>query len=144
MTLGSTFPSHNDRIVNPLLNCNPVFIIHVWRVEDESTSVEESSGINGFRLLQNYPNPFNPETKIEYHLTHNADVRLAVYDTYGREVRTLVEGTRQAGNHAEIWNGRDEAGLLVAAGIYFSRLDIRILSGDKRKYSDVKKMVFIK
>ena len=43
-------------------------------------------------LLQNYPNPFNPETWIPYHLAHDADVQLTIYDAQGVVVRQLDLG----------------------------------------------------
>jgi len=49
-------------------------------------------------------------------------VRLSVYDARGRHVRTLVDGPRAAGRHAERWDGRDRSGRAMASGIYFARL----------------------
>jgi hypothetical protein len=40
----------------------------------------------------------------------------------GRLVRTLTRGTRDAGTHAEAWDGRDDSGRDLAPGIYFARL----------------------
>jgi flagellar hook assembly protein FlgD len=46
-----------------------------------------------------------------------------VYDVAGRIVRTLADGTLASGRHEQTWDGRDEAGKTVAAGVYFVRLD---------------------
>lgn len=68
-----------------------------------SSSVEESNRQDHFpmepMLFQNYPNPFNAETRIGYALPEEAPVSLRVYDALGREVSTLVEGSRSAGEH---------------------------------------------
>ncbi|HEX7070113.1 MAG TPA: T9SS type A sorting domain-containing protein, partial [Rhodothermales bacterium] len=69
-------------------------------------------------LAQNYPNPFNPETRIEFRLARPGHVRLAVYDMQGRLVRTLIDGARPAGGHAETFSG---AGL--PSGSYVYRLE---------------------
>lgn len=73
-------------------------------------------------LEQNYPNPFNPSTRIRFALPEGMHVKLAVYDVMGREVRTLVNGYRDAGPVSVDWDGRDHAGRPVASGIYLYRL----------------------
>ena len=66
-------------------------------------------------LLANYPNPFNPETWIPYHLAHDADVRLTIYDIKGAKVRQLDLGHQLAGYYtdrtkAAYWDGRNAFG----------------------------------
>lgn len=68
------------------------------------------------------PNPFNPRTLIEYAVTDAGPVSLRVYDGRGRRIRTLVDETMAAGNSIAIWNGLDDAGTPVSAGVYFVRL----------------------
>lgn len=80
-----------------------------------------------------YPNPFRNSTTIEFELPDAAPVRLAVYDTAGRRVRTLVEGTvHAAGRVAVPWDGRDDSGRPVAAGVYFTRLVAGTATGTHR------------
>jgi hypothetical protein len=74
-------------------------------------------------LLSVRPNPFAGETTIAYSVGTPMNVRLAVYDTSGRLVRTLVRDTVASGAHAVRWSGTDGAGRPVAAGVYFLRLD---------------------
>ena len=76
-----------------------------------------------FALIQNYPNPFNPETTIVYHVTAPAPIRMGVYDVLGHRLRTLVDGTKQAGRYTVSWDGQDEAGSRVCSGSYFVRLE---------------------
>lgn len=76
-------------------------------------------------LHPNVPNPFNPSTAIRFAVPdHAADVRLRIFDTRGRLVRTLVDEVRQPGDHTVTWNGRDGAGRTVASGVYLMRLDV--------------------
>ncbi|MCG3121638.1 MAG: hypothetical protein ALAOOOJD_04841 [bacterium] len=75
-----------------------------------------------YALSQNFPNPFNPQTMIQYQLPEASRVTLTIYNLFGQEVRTLVAGQREAGYHAEIWDGRDDFGRKVASGVYFYRL----------------------
>ncbi len=75
-----------------------------------------------FHLAQNAPNPFNPTTTIHFGLPESGPVRLVIYDVNGRLVRTLVAGHRTAGRHEAKWDARDEAGRVVASGVYLYRL----------------------
>jgi hypothetical protein len=47
-----------------------------------------------------------------------------VYDAMGRSVRKLVDdATQLPGPYAISWDGRDDSGHPVAAGVYFYRLE---------------------
>ncbi len=76
-------------------------------------------------LLANHPNPFNPTTTLRFNLPQAAGVHLAIHDAAGKRVRTLLAGAvRPAGVHAVSWDGRNDAGNNVAAGVYLSRLQV--------------------
>ena len=75
-----------------------------------------------FALSQNAPNPFNPSTNITYELPEASRVRLAIYNLLGQEVRTLINGSVEAGYYTATWDGRDAAGRQVASGIYLYRI----------------------
>ena len=75
-----------------------------------------------FKLFQNYPNPFNPETVIRYHLPTASQVELAIYNILGQKVRILVSRTLEPGAHKISWNGRNDARVAVASGVYIYRL----------------------
>jgi flagellar hook assembly protein FlgD len=49
-------------------------------------------------------------------------VELTVYNIQGRLIRTLTEGSRPAGEYEAAWDGTDEYGIDVAAGVYLYRL----------------------
>jgi len=93
---------------------------------------EEAELPAAFALRQNYPNPFNPTTALSYQLAENSHVSLKIYDTAGREVRTLVSGWQDAGVHEVTF---DAAGL--PSGLYLARLD----AGD---FSQTVKMMLVK
>ena len=81
------------------------------------TAIETNAVPERFTLDQNYPNPFNPATTITYTLERTERVTLRIYDTQGRLVQTLVDGTQPAGQHAMAF----DAGHL-ASGSYFYTL----------------------
>ncbi len=77
-----------------------------------------------FKLLQNYPNPFNPGTVISFELPTAAQVSVKIYDLMGREVRTLLDGKQlDSGRHSVTWDGNDQVGRGVAAGVYIYSLE---------------------
>ena len=90
-----------------------------------------------YRLYQNVPNPFNPETTIRYQVPMSGVVRLAVYSITGQLLRTLVEANRPAGTHSVLWDGRDDAGQVVASGVYVYRMDVG-------RYTRVRKMAIVR
>jgi len=75
------------------------------------------------QLLANEPNPFNPTTRIRFQLERAGDVKVGVYDVAGRPVRRLHAGRLEAGDHALVWDGTNDAGRNVASGVYYSRLE---------------------
>jgi hypothetical protein len=89
------------------------------------TDVEERTvSPASFALYQNYPNPFNPLTVIGYQLAVNGYLTLKLYNVLGQEVKTLVDGIRDAGHESVEWDGRDMRGLSVPTGIYFVRMSV--------------------
>lgn len=101
-------------------------------------------GPSTFVLLQCYPNPFNQATTIEYYLPDRSEVSITIFDLQGRLVRSLIKGFISAGYHTLDWNGRDEAGQLVASGIYFYRLEAKAKDMASQPFMDVKKMILMK
>jgi hypothetical protein len=76
----------------------------------------------GTRLLANRPNPFASSTAIRYRLAAAGRAEIGVFDPAGRLVRTLVSGEMPAGDHQVMWDGRDDAGRAMPAGVYFYEL----------------------
>ena len=78
-----------------------------------------------YRLGDSYPNPFNPAVVIPLDLaTDAAGVSLTVYDVLGRRVRQVWQGPLGAGRHRFVWDGRDEVGKAVAAGVYIYQVEV--------------------
>lgn len=77
-----------------------------------------------FSLWRTGPNPLRDMTSIRYSLSLDAGVRLRVVSPTGQEIRTLVDGVEGRGDHLTIWDGRDNNGQRVAAGVYLLRLEI--------------------
>ncbi len=76
-----------------------------------------------FLLKQNYPNPFNPTTTIPFTISKQGRVRLAIYNSLGQEIRVLLDEIKAGGHYQIEWDGRDNQGKTVAAGVYVYRLE---------------------
>ena len=90
-----------------------------------------------FTLHQNYPNPFNPVTTLRYDLPKNSLVTIIIYDMMGREVKTLINQTQDAGYRLIIWDATNDYGKPVSAGIYL----YQIQAGE---FVQTKKIVLLK
>ena len=101
---------------------------------------EQSDVPLAYSLKQNFPNPFNPSTAISYQLTAHSFVNLRVYDVLGREVVTLVDGTRAAGFHTAHWDASS-----MPSGVYIYQLRVTDVSGNPTlRYTGSRKMVLVR
>ncbi len=96
--------------------------------------VGEASGGNGFTSVAAYPNPFDPDgepTRVLFTLDLPAQVTVRVYSVSGRLVR---RGSMDAvsGGNAFAWDGKDEAGDVVANGVYLVQLTAKGEGGTRR------------
>ncbi len=67
------------------------------------------------------PNPFDPRTSVRFALAQPAQVDVRVFDAQGRPIATLERSFLDAGEHAVVWDGCDDAGAQEPSGIYYVR-----------------------
>ncbi|HET7226185.1 MAG TPA: FlgD immunoglobulin-like domain containing protein [Candidatus Eisenbacteria bacterium] len=67
------------------------------------------------------PSPARSTARLRISLASPMRVHIAVYDVFGRRVRTLVNGALTSGSTPIVWDGRAEHGGRVSSGIYFVR-----------------------
>ena len=90
------------------------------------------------KIFQNYPNPFNPTTKINYQLHENSSVELLIYNQVGQLIRRLLnKGNVEPGRYSVSWDGKDDFGAMVSAGLYFYSIKTD-------SYQNIKKAVMVK
>jgi flagellar hook assembly protein FlgD len=98
----------------------------IYHLEKTNTAVQ-AADLNlqpGLFLAQNSPNPFTSQTNIAYTLPAGShQMRLGVYDTHGRPVKTLAHQKQEAGGYQVFWNGAATNGKLLPAGVYLCRLE---------------------
>ncbi len=99
--------------------------ISIKTTPDANDNIDQLSNTipKKYRLYQNYPNPFNPETKIEFDVpktqNDNESINITIYDLMGKQIKTLFDGTLNAGHYSLKWEGTDDQGHKLNSGMYF-------------------------
>lgn len=85
-----------------------------------TTSVENHDNFSpqGFYLEQNFPNPFNSSTRINWYSPVNSWLKIQLFDSLGRELKTITENYFSAGFHSLLFTIDDE----LPSGVYCYRL----------------------
>jgi len=82
-------------------------------------------GAMGLALSPPVPNPFRETTSFEFAVPlDGARVSVRVFDVGGRLVATLADELMDRGRRTRTWDGRDDRGAAVAAGVYFCSLEV--------------------
>jgi hypothetical protein len=77
-----------------------------------------------------YPNPFSPKSEVlRIHYTTggtSANATIEVFDFGMNRIRTVVRDAVRTGDREQddIWDGRDQSGVIVPNGVYFYRLTL--------------------
>jgi photosystem II stability/assembly factor-like uncharacterized protein len=80
----------------------------------------------GIALEQSYPNPMRENCAIGYWLLADSKAELSIYDITGRRVRFFAPlRMTVSGKQMVRWDGKDEAGRTVPAGVYFYQLKVQ-------------------
>ena len=78
------------------------------------------------------PHPARGSTRFAFTLGVAARAELTVLDLSGRRVRSLVSDALAAGPHDAVWDGRDDSGTPLSAGLYFAQLRVGDASRTQR------------
>ncbi len=70
-----------------------------------------------------YPNPFGDWVKIDFELKEGGLGKASVYNVRGQKVRSLDPKHYPKGKHTLEWDGCDDKGKKVSAGVYLMRLE---------------------
>ena len=115
----------HSNLVSAVAESEPGVVIH-------NPSIPET-----YHLWQNYPNPFNPVTSIDYALPKREHTLITIYDIAGRQVKTLVDKVEESGYKSVTWDGTDNFGQPITAGVYIYRMKAG-------RYLENRKMVLLR
>lgn len=79
------------------------------------------TGLNDFKLFQNYPNPFNPVTNLRFIVPEEGNVKIALYDVLGNEVKILLNENIRPGSYNISVDGSG-----LSSGTYFVKMQTKI------------------
>jgi endonuclease I len=120
MRNGAVYVYQHNR--NPFVD-HPEFVAMIYDSSNVVVGADGPAPAWRVRLRANQPNPFATRTTIVFDLALRAPVTLRLYNAAGRLVRTLAAGQEMSpGSHALDWDGVDDNGARVGAGIYFAQL----------------------
>ncbi len=118
--------SYNNKFVIPVT-------LHVtFPVDAGDLEPNTATGLRGI-----FPNPFSAETQIQYDLSSVADVTMEIYSLQGSMLRSWKLDAVKPGSHLQTWDGNDNGGRRVPAGVYTCRMK----AGD---YAGSLKMIVIR
>ena len=114
---GSTFVAYSS-FIDTVYSASRLQALTLW-----TTGIELPPGVSAVRSAVSgcLPNPFSHTTAFSYSLATPTRVSFAVYDVSGRRVRRLRSACQPAGAYSVTWNGRDDAGVGLPAGVYSIR-----------------------
>jgi outer membrane protein assembly factor BamB len=108
--------SNNDGCVSPLTT-----------IEQLGSEIPQK-----YSIEQNYPNPFNPNTKINFAIPEQSNVKLSVYNSIGEEIAELLNEDLTAGFHQVNFDAVN-----LSSGLYFYRISTA-------NFVEIKKMMLLK
>ncbi len=95
-----------------------------WEVVPVLTGIGEQAPPTAFALHQNAPNPFSTRTSITFAIARGpVPVAIGIYNLQGALVRTLVRESKSPGTYTVAWDGRDDNGHYLGAGVYFTKIN---------------------
>ncbi|MBP6413996.1 MAG: T9SS type A sorting domain-containing protein, partial [Bacteroidia bacterium] len=95
---------------------NGVYSANITDINQLVTGVKFSASAND-NTFKNYPNPFSQNTSLEFNLKQKSTVKLVLLDETGKELRTLLNTTMDAGTYREELSRKG-----LPSGIYYCLL----------------------
>ena len=130
---GENFAVYNNQLCPPYPDCVDEYVGLQDTTNCDQVSVVSVDPVPlDYRLFEPYPNPFNAQTTIEFSLPLKDVMTIKVHDISGKEVRSIVHGIFDSGEHKVHWNASN-----LSSGIYFIRME-------SRHFVDTKKISLIK
>jgi hypothetical protein len=100
-------------------------------IEKYPQAVEENETIHRDGLMFS-SNPFRHSVNIAYQLGTAGRVQIKMFNVLGQEVKTLLDEAKPAGKYQVRWDGTDNSGHRLSAGVYFCKLESGTTSLQKR------------
>ncbi|MEL1226921.1 MAG: T9SS type A sorting domain-containing protein, partial [Candidatus Neomarinimicrobiota bacterium] len=99
--------------------------------------LDKTNGLINYAVHHAYPNPYNSTINIKYDLQSPSNVKIAIHDILGREIKILLNTRQLPGSKIIQWDSTNNMGDIVSAGVYLYSVEI----DDSR---DVRKIIYLK
>jgi hypothetical protein len=115
-----------------LTNANYNLLNYSLEINEVLETDENNLGLDNMIKIENYPNPFSLSnskrssgTNIKFYTTDDSKPTvITIYNMKGQKVKTILDEKLSVGEHNVLWNGNDEKGKSVSAGLYLSKIQI--------------------
>ncbi len=94
--------------------------------------IKDKSSVYNYSLSQNKPNPSNYFTIIKYSIPENTDVKISIYNILGKEIKTLINENKDAGNYSVGFNCSE-----LSSGVYYYKIETN-------NFASTRKMIIAK
>jgi hypothetical protein len=89
-----------------------------------SAAAQSSNGQLAEATILSCPNPTPDYCRISFRLPSASSVSINITDVTGRAVRRLFNGLHPGGDYSLVWDGKDDNGRTVPAGVYLTRVQM--------------------
>ena len=117
--------------------CSDSFKLELYVSSEGVVEFADTTQESIFFIAPSKPNPFINKTLIKYGLPTSCHVNILIYNLYGQEIYTLINEKQKKGIHTVCWDGRDNFGKKVPAGVYF----LKVTAGE---YTETKKLLKVR
>jgi len=84
---------------------------------EDTLAIVTVEGVDGFKSFAPRPNPFHLQTQFAFYSV-GGSVLVTVYSILGQPVRQIVNDVLPVGYYSRVWDGRDNMGNNLSAGVY--------------------------
>jgi len=106
-------------------------VIPVNLTVDQFLGNESMTGSVNKIKIETYPNPFHDKTGIRITLAEPCDIRMDIFNSQGVLIRTMEFDPGNNTTFLYDWDGRDNGGNLLSAGVYLLRIYAGGYTGSK-------------
>ena len=99
--------------------------------------LDKYNEITKYAVHNAYPNPYNSSVNIKYDLQRPSNVKIAIHDILGREIKILLNAIQMSGSKIIQWDSTNNRGEIVPAGVYLYSVEID-------GWREVRKIIYLK
>lgn len=96
--------------------------LQVAPIQCEPAHIAESDRASMLPRIEIHPNPTTRHATVDLFLRTPCRIRASIHGVGGQRIRDLHDGILSEGAHALLWDGRDDAGHEVGAGVYLAKV----------------------